>query len=344
VKKQARQGKAGKTGKVSQEPLLLGIDLGGTKILSAVVSARGEIISRDRSATPSAGGTEAILRALLDSASSALGQAALKAADLVAIGVGAAGFSDPETGILYTSPHLPRLKDAPLRDVISRETGVETFLINDASAAALGEYLFGAGRKARHFIYVTVSTGIGGGIVINGELYTGATGGAGEIGHMSILHDGPPCSCGGRGCWETLASGTALAREAQRAIESGAPTSILAHAGGELSRVTAREVHAAALRGDALAEELISRTGYYLGVGLANLLNIFNPELVIVGGGLTRLGDRLLTPAIKTAGERAFPRAFRAARFAAAALGGDSGVLGAAAYALQRAGGQPGPG
>jgi glucokinase len=317
------------------EPLSLGIDLGGTKILTAVATAQGKMLSRDHSVTPAKKGQEAVVRSILESIGRALEQAGIAAPQLSAIGVGAPGLSNPETGILFTSPNLPGWRDVPLRDIIEKELGKKAFLINDANAAALGELYFGAAKGAHHFIYITISTGIGGGIIIDSEVYTGSIGTAGEVGHMTIDDDGPPCNCGNRGCWETLASGTAMAREARKQIKEGARTSILGYAEGDVEKVTAQVIHNAAKEGDSLAKELITRTGYYVGVGLANLVNIFNPELIVIGGGLSNIGDMLLEPAYEVAGERAFKESYRTVRFALAKLGRDSGVLGAAAFALQ---------
>jgi len=317
------------------DPLSLGIDLGGTKILTAVATAQGKMLSRDHSVTPATKGQEAVVQSILESIGRALEQAGIAAPQLSAIGVGAPGLSNPETGILFTSPNLPGWRDVPLRDIIEKELGKKAFLINDANAAALGELYFGAAKGAHHFIYITISTGIGGGIIIDGEVYTGSIGTAGEVGHMTIDDDGPPCNCGNRGCWEARASGTAMAREARKQIKEGARTSILGYAEGDVEKVTAQVIHNAAKEGDSLAKELITRTGYYVGVGLANLVNIFNPELIVIGGGLSNIGDMLLEPAYKVAGERAFKESYRTVRFALAKLGRDSGVLGAAAFALQ---------
>jgi glucokinase len=318
--------------------LALGIDLGGTKILTAVVDASGKIISADQGLTPSREGHEAGVSSILRSAAAALGEAGVAAEDLSAVGVGAPGLSNPETGVLYTSPNLPGWRDVPLRDMIEAGLGRKAFIINDANAAAVGELHYGAARGARNFIYITVSTGIGGGIIVDGRIYTGAAGAAGELGHMVIDDEGPKCNCGNRGCWETLASGTALAREARLRIEGGAKTSILECAGGDIDEINAEAVHRAAQQGDSLAKELIARTAYYLGVGLANLVNIFNPEVIVIGGGLSHIGDMLLEPACEEAGRRAFPQSFRGVRFARAELGPNSGVIGAAAYAREKMG------
>jgi len=315
--------------------LILGVDLGGTKILTAVANSQGKMLSRDHSITPVQKGHKAVIQSILESVHRALARADVAISDLIVIGVGAPGLLNPETGILFTSPNLPGWRDVPLRDIIQEKLGKKTFLINDANAAALGEFYFGAARGARNFIYITISTGIGGGIVIDGKIYSGAIGAAGEVGHMTVDDDGPICNCGNRGCWETLASGTALAREARHRIEEGVRTSILEYADGDVEKVTAQVIHSAARQGDSLAKELIGRTGYYVGVGLANLVNIFNPELIVIGGGLSNIGDMLFEPAFKVAGERAYKEAFQAVRFASAELGRNSGVLGAAAFALQ---------
>lgn len=317
------------------EPLILGIDLGGTKILTAVASATGKLLASEQVITPAEQGPETVIEAIVAAADRTLGQAGIAAAQLSAVGVGAAGISNPDTGVIFSSPNLPGWQDVPLRDIIERRLGIKTYLGNDANAAALGELYFGAGRGARHLIYVTVSTGIGGGIIIDGKLYTGTGGTAGEVGHMTIADNGPLCTCGNTGCWEVLASGTALAKEAQRRLKEGAKTSILEQAGGDIKQITAQVIHAAAQEGDVLAGELIAQTGYYVGVGLVNLVNIFNPELIIIGGGLSRMGDRLLKPAIKVVAERAFKPAYQAVRFTTAQLEGNSGVLGAVALALQ---------
>jgi glucokinase len=318
-----------------EKSLALGVDLGGSKILTAVVGAEGEIFSRDSCATPAAEGPEAVIKSILVSVDRALSQAGIAISDLDAIGVGAPGILNPERGVIFASPNLPGWQDVPLREIIERELGKKTLVMNDANAAALGELYFGAGRGVRNFICVTVGTGIGGGIIIEGKIYTGALGAAGEVGHMTIDTGGPLCQCGNTGCWETLASGTAIVREAKRRIEEGVKTSILDQAGGDMEKVTPKIIHAAARKGDNLAGELIAQTGYYLGVGLANLINIFNPELIVIGGGLSNIGDMLLTPAFKTAEMRAYKKVYQSVRFMPTKLGQNSGVLGAAGFALR---------
>jgi len=317
------------------DDLILGVDLGGSKILAAVVKPRGEMLSSDESTTPATESHEVVIQSIIDSVHSALKHASCTISEISAIGIGAPGISNPEAGILFTSPNLPGWRNVLLRDIIQNKLDKKAFLINDANAAALGELYFGAARGTHNFIYITLSTGIGGGIVINGKIYTGAIGTAGEVGHMTIDDNGPLCNCGNKGCWEALASGTALAREAKRRIKEGTKTSILKYVDGDSEKVTAQIIHSAAEQGDKLAKDLIARTGYYVGVGMANLINIFNPELIVIGGGLSNIGDMLLKPAFKVAAERSYKEAFQAVRFVSAGLGRNSGVLGAAAFALQ---------
>lgn len=319
----------------SETDMVLSIDLGGTKILSAVIDTTGTMLARDHSVTPAAHGQEAVIEAIRASVERAVGQARVDLAKMRAVGIGAPGPSNPEKGILFTSPNLPGWRNVPIRDIVESLFHKRTFLINDANAAALAEHRFGAGRNTRNMIYITVSTGIGGGVIIDDRLMTGSIGTAAELGHMTINDTGPRCNCGNTGCWETLASGTALAREARNRIKEGAPSLILELAQGDTEKISARTVQEAAEQEDELARELIARTGYYLGVGLANLLNIFNPEMIVIGGGVSNIGKRLLDPALATAQKRAYAAAYEAVRFTSPILGRNSGVMGAAAHAFE---------
>jgi len=318
-----------------ETPMVLGVDLGGSKILTAVVNRQGEMVSRYRSITLATRGPEMVIKAMLESMSRALDQANVAAAQLETVCIGAPGLSNPETGVLFATPNMSGWENVPLRQIIETEIGVKTILVNDANAAAMGEMYFGAAKGARNFLYITLSTGVGGGIMIDGEIYAGSFGTAGEIGHMTLDINGPKCNCGSTGCWEVLGSGTALAREAKKRIKDGASTTILQHVNGDINKVSAESVHKAAQQGDTLAKELIAQISYYAGVGLGNLISIFNPELIVIGGGLSNIGDMLLEPAYRLARERAYRAASDSIRFARAELGRDSGVIGAAAYAFR---------
>jgi len=314
-----------------QRPVL-SVDLGGTKTIVAVVLPGGKIISRKYYLTLADEGTRAVLNRLSSAINRSIAQARLKNAELNGIGIAVAGILDTRKGIVTTSPNLPGWHNVQLRDVIAARSGLATYLINDASAAALGEHRFGAGRGFDNMLYLTVSTGIGGGIIINGELYSGADGCAGELGHMTIEADGPQCSCGNFGCLEALASGWAIAKEAVTRINQGESSSITELVDGRLENITAEMVATAARRGDGLACDIVAKAANYLGIGLANLVNIFNPELIVIGGGLSKMGNMLLNPAEKVIKERAFRLPAQTVRIVRARLGSNAGIIGAAAY------------
>ena len=208
-------------------------------------------------------------------------------------------------------------------------------LINDASAAALGEHRFGAGEGLNNMVYLTVSTGIGGGIIINRELYDGTDGCAAEIGHMVIEVDGPKCNCGNSGCLEVMASGTAIAREAQRYIDQGQRSSLTEFSKHSTGGITAEVVAQAAKNGDTVAFEVIRRAAFYLGIGIANVVNIFNPEMVIIGGGVSKTGELLLKPARKVVKQKVFKLPASTVHIVRSRLGDNAGILGAAIYAFK---------
>lgn len=316
--------------------LYLAADIGGTKILAIAATARGKILVRHYVSTAAAQGPEVVVRRLLQALRQVGDFSPSARPSAAGIGVAAAGLINSKDGLVITSPNLPEWQDVPLKERVERELGLETYLLNDANAAALGEHRFGAGRGVKDLIFITVSTGIGGGIILGGKLYAGSTGMAGEVGHMTISVDGPLCHCGNRGCLESLASGWAVAREAQKAIAGGAKTSLRGMAGSKPDSITAEMVFQAAEKGDALASEIIHKAASYLGVGLANLVNLFNPQLIIIGGGLSQMGDRLFEPAERVMKERAFTPPAQAVKLVPAALGGDAGVLGAVAYVAQQ--------
>ena len=315
---------------------VLAIDLGGTKIRTAIISNKGQIIAKDYSLTLAYEGLEAVTGRILSDVDCLLSLRNLDSSQLHSISIAAAGAIDFEKGLITSSPNLPGWHNVPLREIVKDKYRVDTFLINDASAAALGEHEFGAGRGVDNLILLTVGTGIGGGIIIDGKLYCGSSGSAGEIGHMTIDVNGQRCNCGNTGCLETLASGTAMAREAIKRIKQGERSSLTEIVEGEIESITAEKVSVAAQGGDSLASEVIFKAATYLGVGMVNLVNIFNPEMIIVGGGVAKMGDLLLDPARQVVKERAFELSAQAVRIVPAQLGDDSGLLGAAAFAFQQ--------
>jgi len=314
---------------------VLAIDLGGTKIVAAIIN-KGQVIAKEYQPTLADEGVQSVIKRILSMIDHLLGLRNLDSSQLDSISIAAAGAIDFEKGLVTFSPHLPGWYDIPLKDMVREKYGVNTFLINDASAAALGEHQFGAGKGVNNLVMLTVGTGIGGGIVINGKLYSGPSGSAGEIGHMTIDVNGPKCNCGNIGCLETLASGTAVAKEAIRRISQGERSSLTEIVEGKIENITAEQVEVAARNGDSLALEVISKAATYLGIGLVNLVNIFNPEMIIIGGGLAKMEELLLEPARRIVKERAFQLSARLVRIVPAQLGDDAGVLGAAIFALQQ--------
>jgi len=313
---------------------IIGVDLGGTQIRAALMDEDGNILNRVSELTLAEEGPEAVISRIKEAIRGAAG--AVDWAQIRGIGIGAPGPLDPWTGVIHKAPNLPGWHEVPLRDLIAETFNVPTYVGNDANLAALAERRFGAGKGIDDLIYMTISTGIGGGVIVGGELLLGAHGLAGEIGHQTIDINGPRCNCGNIGCLEVLAAGPAIARRAVDLIQSGAETSIVELAQGDLNRVTAELVTKAAKGGDQVAIEIIHRAGFYIGVGIVNVLHIFNPELVIIGGGVSKAGDLLFDPIRATVRERAMEAFVRHVRIVPAALGDDVGLLGTAALVLQQ--------
>lgn len=320
----------------------IGVDLGGTKILTALISETGDIVYRHRIPTPQMG-PESVVSVIRDSITTVLAEAGLAKEEVAGVGVGAPGPLDPRSGVVFEAPNLVGWRNVPLRDLLAAQlrstqasAALPIFVEHDANAAALAEWWIGAGRGVKDLIYITVSTGIGGGIIIGGKMVHGVTGAAGEIGHMTIDINGPLCHCGNRGCLEVLASGPAIARVAREEIAAGRPTTMLETAGGKPEAITGETVDRAARTGDALAGEIFDRAGTYLGVGVANLINLLNPARIIIGGGVSKAGDLLFAPVKRTVRERALKRPATDAQIVPAALGDDAGVVGAGAVVFLR--------
>lgn len=312
----------------------LGVDLGGTKILTALADEEGTVLARKKMPTEANKGLEHVLENIHTSIKKVLDESGVKVKDIVSMGVGSPGPLDVDKGIIYLAPNLG-WENVPITSLLEEKTGIKVILENDANAAALGEKWFGAGQDVDNLIYVTVSTGIGGGIIINKEIYRGANAGAGEVGHMVIDPDGPLCGCGNRGCFETLASGTALVRKGRKAVEKGKDTILKKLSGGDINTIDGALIAKAARMKDSVALKIWDEIGEYLGIGLANLLNIFNPEMIILGGGVMKAGDLIMEPMLKSLKARAFKEAFQSVEIKKAELGDDTGVIGAITVAMR---------
>lgn len=303
------------------------MDLGGTKMLLGVLDADSKVLWESREA--STGQTEDELIELLVREVS---EAHAAREGVAGVGLGIPATINHDRGIAVSAVNLP-LEDVPIRDLVRERTGLPAFVDNDATVAALAEHLYGAARGAENAVMLTIGTGIGGGLILGGEIYRGSTGAGAELGHTVIEADGPPCqgNCPGRGCVETLASGTALGREGRAAAEREPDSALGAMlAGGET--IDGKAVTEAALGGDATARGVFDLIGSRLGVALTSFANIFEPEVFVIGGGVIAAGDLLLDPARRVLEERALPPMKRIP-VAAAELGADAGMIGAAAMA-----------
>ncbi|MFC1993027.1 ROK family protein [Chloroflexota bacterium] len=315
---------------------VLAVDLGGTRIRTALVSNKGRIMAKENHLTLAEEGSQAVIGRIVSAIEHLLGLSNIGSSQLHSICVAAAGAIDTDRGVITLSPNLPGWRDIPLKDIVQERCQVDTFLINDANAAALGEHRFGVGKGTNNLVYITMGTGIGGGIIIDGNLYSGTCGSAGEIGHMTIDVNGPKCNCGNTGCLEALVSGTALSREAIRRIRQGERSSLAEIVKGRIEDITAEAVEEAARSGDSLASDVIFKAATYLGIGMVNLVNIFNPDMIVVGGGMANMGDLLLEPARQVVKERAFQISAQAVRILPSQLGDDAGLIGAAVFARQK--------
>lgn len=306
----------------------IGIDLGGTHLRAVRLDEDGTVLAHAKERTAAFDGPAAVVDQICRLARSVWDGASGEAAGL---GVCVAGPVDSEAGVVLEASTMAGWHNVPLQAWLEERTGLPVTLANDANAAALGEWRYGAGQGCRHFVYVTVSTGIGGGVIVDDRLLLGFRGIAGEVGHMIVERDGPRCNCGAHGCWEAVASGTALARIANLA-QATAPESRL-HTLARDRSLIAQDVGAAAREGDPLAIRLVIEEGAWLGIGLAGLLHLYSPQRIAVGGGLANMLDLFMPHIVHEIRTRTMPP-YRDIPVVAAALGDHAGVVGAGTLAL----------
>jgi glucokinase len=278
-------------------------------------------------------GSDAVVARIVKLARASLQQAGKR--EVVGVGIGSPGPLDTARGLVLLTPNLG-WTNFPLRDRVASELSLPATLDNDANCAIFGEWWRGAARGANHVVGLTIGTGIGGGVVLNGEIYHGASDIAGELGHMTVDLTGRRCKCGNYGCLEAYASGPAIAARAVEGVEAGADTTLPDYVRGDLSKITAQVVYEAAHDGDAYAREVVQETAKMLGAGVANIINIFNPEVVVICGGVTLAGDQLFVPLRSEVKRRAFKPAANACRIVPGELTGTAGVYGAAAVFMRR--------
>jgi glucokinase len=328
---------------------IVGVDLGGTNIVVGAMPTDGsrEYALRSQPTRPELGAEQVVDRIaqmIEDVIADTSAETGSTRDDFAGVGIGSPGPLDRERGVVIVTPNLG-WRDFPLRDAVSTRVDLPATLDNDANCATVGEWWCGAAKGGRHVVGVTIGTGIGGGLILDGQLYHGASDVAGEVGHTTIDSTGRRCKCGNYGCLEAYASGPAIAERAREALAGGEASLLRDLVGGDLTRVTARVVYEASTRGDPVAREVVRDTARFLGAGIANLLNIFNPDVVVLAGGVTDAGDALLEPLRGEVRRRAFRPAVDACRIVPGILAGSAGVVGAVAtFQMQLMGGVAGIG
>ncbi|MCE1177442.1 MAG: ROK family glucokinase [Micrococcales bacterium] len=328
-------------GQAPSDGLAIGIDIGGTKVAGGLVDADGAVLCRARRDTPHRSKSPDVVESLIVDVVRELREQA-GGREIVGVGIGAAGFVAADRATIVFAPHLS-WRHEPLRDGLASRIDLPVCIDNDANAAVWGEWRFGAGRGESHLMLVNLGTGIGGGLMINGEVIRGRYGIAGEFGHMQVVPGGQRCECGNRGCWEQYASGNALVREARSLMTANSPmaTDLLDRVDGDPAGLTGPLITEAAQDGDQTAVELLAEIGQWLGVGIANLAAAFDPGVFVIGGGVSAAGDLLLGPARETFGRQLTGRGYRPkAEIRAAELGNEAGLVGAADLARRDAAGR----
>lgn len=317
------------------KPYAIGVDIGGSKIAAGVVDRSGRVHSRYVTHAHSEQQPELVIDAVIEACQVCLARAGVDRDQVAGAGLGFGGTVNGPAGIVYISSNLPAWHNYLLRDTVQHRLGLPVQMDNDANVCALAEHRYGAGRGSRHMCYVTLSTGFGLGIITDNQIYRGYTGTAAEIAHAVVDVGGPPCTCGKHGCLMAYASGVGISRMAYEAIRAGQETSLAALARPDGHRIPAEDVAAAAAAGDAVAAGIIRQAGYYSGVGLSLIVQILNPDLIVVGGGLTHIGRLLEEPMLASLHEHTQPELWHAIAIKPWQLGQDQGIIGAAILVLE---------
>ena len=316
---------------------VVGVDMGGTKILSAVIDAEGNILGTAKVSTKAEERTSVVIGRIAGSIEKAISKSNVGKASIQAIGIGAPGPLDPETGVVIFAPNLG-WRDVPLKAELEGRTGLPTFVDNDVNVGTLGEHAFGAAQGVENVVGIFVGTGIGGGIILNGELFHGASKTAGEVGHIIVKAGGPRCGCGTRGCLEAIASRTAMAKQFRKAIEKKGKKSVLTKlTDGDLSVIRSGVLVKAIRAKDKLTLKVFKKVTRYLGIGVGSIVNFLNPDMIVLGGGVVEALDDTFIDNIRTYAEKyALPDTLSGVQIVRAKLGDNSGILGAAALARHR--------
>lgn len=320
---------------------IIGVDLGGTNIVSLLMSRDGKILARDTRKTLAKEGKERTISQMVASVREILREGEISkvfSESILGVGIGSPGPLNTKEGVIHFAPNLPGWIEVPLIQVLRDELNLPIFLENDANAAALSEWWLGAGKNVDNLVLLTLGTGIGGGIIIGGEVLHGAWDTAAEIGHMIIHEGGLTCGCGKQGCLEAYASATGVVKRTLAAIEKGKKTLLTDLVENRLEDITCELIFKTAEKGDSLAKWIVEETARYLGIGIASIVNIINPEMIILSGGMIAAGGLLFKPVRKYAQENALAAAIKEVKIVPAALGGNAGAIGAAATVLKKKG------
>lgn len=315
----------------------VGVDLGGTKILSGVFDEKLNCLGRNKLSTKPVRGANEVIERIARSVRDAVDECDLDFKQLRGVGVGAPGAVDVATGRVIFAPNL-QWEDVPLKKNLEKALNVPVMIENDGNVAMLGVYEKELQAKPRHVIGIFIGTGIGGGIILDGKLYSGFNGTAGEIGHMVIEVGGPKCNCGNRGCFEALASRTAIFRKINAAVKEGQKTLLTDMLGSDLSNLRSGDLRKAIRKGDSFVEKVIEEAAEYTGIAVANFINIFNPQTIVLGGGvIDALGDEMMAIIIETAEDYAMSGTSKGIEIIASKTGDDAGIIGAGVLARKAA-------
>ena len=320
----------------NKSDLYVGVDLGGTKILSGVFTSQLTLLQTAKLSTKSDRGFDAVVDRIARCVLDAVDEADASLNQVRAIGIGAPGAIRPESGEVIFAPNL-EWEDAPLKKALEKQLSVPVFVENDCNSCALGVYEMELKGKPKSMLGIFLGTGIGGGILLDGRIYRGFNGTAGELGHMVLEVGGPKCGCGNNGCFEALASRTALFREIQQRVKAGEKTVLTDALGPELENLKSGDLRKALRKGDKLVEKVVESAAEYTGIAVGNLINIFNPEVVVLGGGvIDALEDDMMSIIVETAKDYAMPGTAKGIEIMASKLGDNAGITGGAVLARQR--------
>ena len=312
---------------------VIGVDFGGTKILAGIFDKEMKCLAKAKLSTKSERGVEAVVGRIGRAIREAIDEADLDLKQIRAIGIGAPGAVDPDSGKVLFAPNL-RWEDVPLKKELEKDLGIPVFLENDCNVCTLGVYEVELKSKPRNVIGIFVGTGIGGGLIVDGQLFHGFNRTAGELGHMVLEINGPKCGCGNRGCLEALASRTAIFRKIQGAVKDGQKTILTDTLGPELKDLRSGDLRKAIRKGDKFVEKVVEEAAEYTGIAVGNLINIFNPEVVVLGGGvIDALEDEMMAIIVETAKDYAMPGTAKGIEIVASKAGDDAGILGGAVLA-----------